>query len=413
MRAPSDIVDDNNNNAQSKPAAVQTHHHPTAGPYPEVAASNPEHTTRLWKAVMSSLDDTASERDGVESPSLTEGVLSETTAKVTDVDFAELVLQPHGITIDRTTRRDLRKHFNIMELPNDPEDRLNVYKMSFALSVWLEPDTGRIRENYIAMRKYRSNEAEYSASALRDIFLDEPLRLWLLEDQEGEKFWLPVWLPVRLLQFACKPPQDEWHTPPPIYPLRKRYEWDIRPDCAYYVSLRCFKLAFREDIQYHTSVVQQRAFGPYLTIEFKEDLNSLAVASAMALYNRYRLKHEALRMSSQGEWSEEDKNQMRHYGIKFVESYWTLWCTVPKAFPEWTGCTMSRLSSGSCCAVAGLRELVSVVNDIHYWGLQVHGKSCKADIYTRVRSHPDADLIDTSILEDDSNRSVAPLHGCD
>ncbi|KAI3322867.1 hypothetical protein HD806DRAFT_117386 [Xylariaceae sp. AK1471] len=172
------------------------------------------------------------------------------------------------------------------------------------------------------------------------------------------------------------------------------------------VSLQAFKSSFRTDIQQQVSVVQQRAFCPYLTIEFKKDEGSLAtarhqvtVASAIALYNRYRLKCAALRMSGD-EWSEEHKNQMRHYGITFAASSWNLWCTVPKTFPDWTGCNMSTIQSGNCCILTDVQKLVNAVNDIHYWGLQIHGKSCKADMYAKVCSDPHADSNDISILDE-------------
>ncbi|KAJ2975219.1 hypothetical protein NUW58_g8419 [Xylaria curta] len=328
----------------------------------------------------------------------------EIAAKVTDADFTEFVLEPYGIAIQQKgMKRDLRKFFNILDLPSESQDRLNIYKKSFALDVWLEPDAKHIIREYKAMQVYGCNEAEYSASALRDIFLDGPRHPWLPQE-DGEKCWLPV----RMLQLVRKPPQDEWHAPPLIDPLRKRYEWDIRPDCAYHVSLQAFDASFRTDVQQHVSVVQKRAFCPYLTVEFKKDEDSLAtarhqvaVASAIALYNRYRLKRIAIQMSGD-EWSEEHRNQMRHYGITFAGSSWNLWCTVPKTFPDWTGCNMFTIHSGDCCILADVQKLVSTINDIHYWGLQIHGKSCKADIYAKIRSDLDADTNDISILEDHS-----------
>jgi hypothetical protein len=72
----------------------------------------------------------------------------------------------------------------------------------------------------------------------------------------------------------------------------------------------------------HDQIRQKRAFCPYLTIEFKDEetlataRHQVAVASAMALYNRCHLK-SALQMS-RGKWSEKDMNQMRHYDITFT-----------------------------------------------------------------------------------------------
>jgi hypothetical protein len=326
----------------------------------------------------------------------------ETAAKVADADFLESVLEPYGITIqNKGVNKDLYKHFRIQELPHDPKGRLDAYKEMFTLDSWLEPDTERIQREYKAMRVYECNEAEHSAYALRDIFLDEPRHPWLPEE-DGDQCWLPT----RMLQLVRKLPQDEWLAPPLISSLRKRYEWDIRPDCAYHVSLQAFQPGFRPSVRKHVSVVQKRAFCPYLTIEFKKDEETLAtarhqvaVASAMALYNRYRLKNCALQMSG-GQWSEEHKSQMRHYGITFTGSTWDLWCTVPKTFETWTGCEMSTIYSGDCCILVGVQQLVSIVNDIHYWGLAAHGRSCKADIAAKIHSDPDADTNDITLLED-------------
>lgn len=79
---------------------------------------------------------------------------------------------------------------------------------------------------------------------------------------------------------------------------------------------------------------RRELFCPYLTIEFKDEetlatARQVVVASAMAPYNRYRLKSCALQMSGGG-WSEKDMKQMRHYGITFTRSTRDLLRTVLK-----------------------------------------------------------------------------------
>ena len=98
----------------------------------------------------------------------------------------------------------------------------------------------------------------------------------------------------------------------------------IPPSLTYdSAALQAFEASFRGDVKRHTLVAQRRAFGSYLTIEFKKDEDSLntayyqvAVASTISLYNRYLLKAAALK-ATQREWSEEHKNQMRHFSITF------------------------------------------------------------------------------------------------
>ena len=100
------------------------------------------------------------------------------------------------------------------------------------------------------------------------------------------------------------------------------------------------------------------------------------------------------------EWSEQDRVQMRHYAITFTGSTWNLWCTVPRSFDTWSGCDMSTIYSGDCCILSSVQQLVAVVNDVHYWGLAVHGRSCKADIAAKIHSDPEVDTNDVTLLDD-------------
>ncbi|KAI1123666.1 hypothetical protein F5Y10DRAFT_251358 [Nemania abortiva] len=396
----------------------------------DAANTDPEHMTQLWKAVMSHHNNI--ERSGWRRVNPSESLSEPTTpslplasrttsfdtrssrpgrgtnARVTDADFMESVLEPYGIEIRyKGANKDLRKHFGILGLHRDLKERLDIYKKAFAapLSVWLEIDQERIQriqQEYESLRVYGCNEAEYSAYALRDIFLSEP-RYPRLPAQEGEQCWLPI----RMLQLAQKPGKlqlENWDAPPELRRPSRRYEWDVHPNCAYYVSLRAFDARVRSSIGDYVSVVQRRAFCSYFTIEFKQDEEDItttryrvAVASAMALYNRYCLKISALQKSGR-DWDEKQKGQMRHYGITCTGLRWNLWCTVPKSFENWTGCSMLKLCSGDCDVYEGTQKLMGIVNDTHYWGLEVHGKSCKGDIVAIARSDPDADLNHITLL---------------
>ncbi|KAF2003780.1 hypothetical protein P154DRAFT_572960 [Amniculicola lignicola CBS 123094] len=398
-----------------------------------ITETQPAHVSWLWNEVMSYASDTRSSRGRkngktasttsrsgilVDTPSASEAgtrARKEAAAKVSDADFANTVLKPCGIEIDQQdVNKNLRIHFRREHLPTDAGGRLKDYQKEYPLeNVWLEPDMERIRTQYRSMGLYGSNEAEYSAYALRDIFVDEPLQPWLPEERGDE-----MWLPVRLLQFVQKPPDDKWLAPPLLTPSQKRYAWDIRPDCAYYVSLQAFQSGFRPNVRSHVAVRQKRAFCSYLTIEFKKAdddtiitaRHQVATASAIALYNRYLLKLNAIAAvngdknkleQEKREWHDSDKHQMRHYGITFTGSTWDLWCTVPKTLETWTGCIMSKIYSGDCSIHPGPARLVGIVNDIHYWGLHVHGRSCKNDIADKVHADADADTDDITFFEED------------
>ncbi|KAL9064198.1 MAG: hypothetical protein Q9157_007921 [Trypethelium eluteriae] len=333
-------------------------------------------------------------------------------AKITDADFAKTILKSCGIEIqNRGVNKDLCKVFRIQEqnLPMDSKDRLKSYREMHTLSIWLDPNEEQIRAEYKARQVQNSNEAEFSAYALGAFFLDEPRSPWLQEEPGSE-----CWRSMRMLQFVQKPAEDnQWYAPPFLQPSEKRYLWDIRPDCVYYVSLQAYRSGFRPSVRNHVAVVQGRAFSPYLTIEFKKDEETLTAAqhqvtafSAMTLYNRYLLKKCALEMSRKT-WSGEDKDQMRHYGISFTGSTWKLWITMPKNFETWDGCVASTIYSGDCCTVAGVRQLINIINDIHYWGLEIHGKSCKKDIAIKIASEPDADKNDITLVEDVLHNTTA------
>jgi len=61
---------------------------------------------------------------------------------------------------------------------------------------------------------------------------------------------------------------------------------------------------------------------------------------------------------------------------------------------------MSTTHSSDCCILAGVQQLVNIVNGVHYWGLAVHGRSCKADIAAKFHSDSEADANDITLLED-------------
>lgn len=183
---------------------------------------------------------------------------------------------------------------------------VHAYKQTLTLDIWLESGIERVQLEYKAMRVYMRLNIRYMPC---ETFLNEARHLWFPEEDDDQRR-----LPIRMLQLVRKLPQDEWLAPPLTISLRKRYEWDIRPGCAYLGSLQAFQPGFRPSVRKHVSDVQKQAFCPYLTIDFKQDEETLAtarhqvaVASAMALYNRYRLKSSALQMSGR-EWSEEDIN---------------------------------------------------------------------------------------------------------
>ncbi|KAF2647440.1 hypothetical protein K491DRAFT_699635 [Lophiostoma macrostomum CBS 122681] len=350
---------------------------------PAIAATDPNHTARLWRSVMSY-----------------SGTAPWTSSSASV--FTTSVLEPHGITIEEFgANQNLGSHFNIEHLPVDPSARLDHYKSQFPSRVWVQPDMECVRTEYDAMYRYRMNEAEHRAYALYALFLDEPRYPGLLEGAGDLK-----WLPSRMIKLEKKPDKRHWQSPPPVTPPSKSFDWDVCPDCAYHVSLQAFSPAFRRTIKHHVASAQERAVCPYFTIEFKKDgegeqtaMHHLAVASSIALYNRFCLKAVTRQLGGK-KWSADDREQMRHYALTFCGSLWDLYCMVPKTFGFWTGCTMQFISVGDCYFHQDVEKQVGVINDVHYWGLAVHGQSCEQDIVDKICSFSGADMSGIMLMKE-------------
>lgn len=120
------------------------------------------------------------------------------------------------------------------------------------------------------------------------------------------------------------------------------------------------------------------------------------MASCIALYNRWKLRRTQV-----SEWTAEHRRPLRHYGLTFAGSQWEVWCTTPAAFDEWTGCCMRAVCRGDATVPADVVQLLQWINEIHFWGLTVHGKACKDDIYALAIRDDELDQADISLLHVD------------
>ncbi|KAI0548082.1 hypothetical protein F4679DRAFT_596981 [Xylaria curta] len=291
-----------------------------------------------------------------------------TLAKVSDPDFEQTILKPHGIEIIREMHPSKR---HLLARVTNESDK--IWESLSKLSMWQRRQSSKlIADEYKFMSVHQCNRSLYRLYALSSIFIAEPQNLSPPDE--------PRWVPALLLEFDSQPPNRTWKIPLLIHEANKRCD--------------------RDNVCLDVFTAEQRAICPYLTIEFKKNSqpkkvaeNRIAIASALALYNRYLLKCEALAKTSRsGEisWSKEDEDALRHYSISFSGSEWELWCTVPNSFSTWTGCNIYQLKAGRCVSKAGVEGLFDVLNGIHYWGIETHGQSCKADILgiQRVEDEP-------------------------
>ena len=246
------------------------------------------------------------------------------------------------------------------------------------------------------MRSYKLCEAEFAAYATETLLKREVRNPSLPESR--------TWWAERLVQLTARP-DKAWAAPPFLddgsAPVpRKAYAFVMRPDCAYWISLQAFNPDYRKRVKEYVSVRLDRILCPYLSIEFKKDdtsvghaRNQVAAAASIALYNRWRVRAAKVAAARQ-RWSERYTTALRHYGLTFTGDQFEVWCvsaTVDAASGEWKGCMMRRLWQDAFDTAGGVRMFVSWSNEIHRWGLAVHGPACERDIKVCMRSTPGAD----------------------
>jgi hypothetical protein len=254
------------------------------------------------------------------------------------------------------------------------------------LHIWLETDPDflqELSEEYHCMVQNNLCEAEFATLTKEKLLKAEPRRLKIPEDRK--------WRTERMIELVAKPSEPKrWEAPPILHSskIAAAYNFDIRPDCAYWLSLRAFNKEWRRRVREYILVMYKRVTCPYFTIEFKRDEsedtvaeNQVATAGALALYNRYLLRAKCLRHAKSA-WQEQDKTDVRHYGATFGGSEFALWCFEPVLSDngDWRGCTMSRIFGDSCDEEEGVRSFVQWVNEIHAWGLQMYGPACQRDL---------------------------------
>ena len=125
-----------------------------------------------------------------------------------------------------------------------------------------------------------------------------------------------------------------------------------------------------------------------MTIEFKKDdfddvvaENQVAAASSVSLYNRFRLKEKALRVSGM-QWTSQKLNFIQHYCITMKGSTYAVWLETPIVTEKfkWNGCKLNRIFKGDLTIAEGVRDLVDWVNEIHCCALTVYGPRAEHDI---------------------------------
>jgi len=367
--------------------------------------TDPKRTKNLWAQVMGPKQQKYKSQIpapvGSESGSQTLRSRSQTaTSVITNCppgspDFDACVLAPRGIILHRSVQF-VTPHFHFETEPLQTTDELRTpYKILPELqntTIWIErrmPFLERVKKEYFCMTYNSEPEAEFQDFALGNLLRRECREIELPETRT----FLPERLLQTILKCALSDPNEFWVMPPVTQPAtpQRPYNFDIRPDCTYWISLQPFSSKYRFTVQ---SVValhsQDRLLCPYLTIEFKRDTTAdtkaeqqVAVAGSLALYNRWSLRKRRLSKCDASYSAEESWRHIRHYGVTFGGPKYKVWCLEPTHSSDetWQGCRMKLLSAGSCANhTSDVLNLVDWLNEIHRWGISVHGPECEKDV---------------------------------
>ncbi|KAI9842739.1 MAG: hypothetical protein M1837_006921 [Sclerophora amabilis] len=306
-----------------------------------------------------------------------------------DPGFRELVLEPRGIIIDEVPRWETPfGHFGTEEIKRP---HLSYYQQleqneTADTSVWLEPTDEFVNEvanEFRWMAQTKLGDSEYYVYAM-EMLLKKDMRSSPAHD-------LRRWLVARMVDLEIETADGElWETPPVIKSTvpAKEYSFSLRSDCVYWLSLEAFEPETRHCVENKTLVMKSSVSCPYFSIEIprkdsKKDVATsyLAAASAVALYNRYKLKQNRVQFSRR-DWTAGDTSLLKHYGLILRGNEYSFWCSVPVLSQDgkWEGCRMQRLSPVAGFHREGVRSFVDWVNEIHRWGLTVHGRACMEDV---------------------------------
>lgn len=276
--------------------------------------------------------------------------------------------------------------------------------------IFLDPSPARLNQicnEYKAMHDRSMNEAEHAQTAREYLLKSTVKAAGFPSDRELSA--------ERLIEFVCKPNKTKsiFLVPPAFEPEAPgvKFDWNVRPDCSYWISLQGFNTNYREKVAEVTQVVYEWLLCPYLSVEFKKDgdqeiaaTRQVAVAAALALYNRWRLKNEGIHQANR-RWDERARSITRHYCMIFTKGVCRLDCMWARLdeLGQWQGCYMKPLAKFNCRAEASVRELMKWINAIHHWGIYEHGKDCQEDIKRIIHSYTG----DTSFVESQSDGDEA------
>ncbi|KAI0401630.1 hypothetical protein F4802DRAFT_417388 [Xylaria palmicola] len=330
-----------------------------------------------------------------------------TNTKLTNItphhpSFYDIVLKNYGIYIqtDGPIVPSAFAHFKTKKPANGYSSEAGLT----SANAWVEKserDLKRIAAEYVAMHGLDLSKEEYAMRA-KEIFLLGP---WRSDEVDLDRQWRAD----RMIQLFCPRNQKHW-LPPPLLDGDEadhvKWTWDVRPDCAYWLSLKGFNLSYKFKVRKCTLVLAHKYITcPYFTIEFKKENtigqvaeSQVAAGGSLALFNRWRLYSEAREANPA---LGEDISNIKHYTLTFIGAVATIWILRPIIDDgQWKGCVMANLAMADCVDKYEVMELIDWINEIHRWGLSEHAPRCQRD----VKAILDDAGVEVSILEPDEEQ---------
>ncbi|KFG84084.1 hypothetical protein MANI_024871 [Metarhizium anisopliae] len=311
-------------------------------------------------------------------------------AKLRDTDFRKRVLLTRRISFPSATESsDAFAHFET-ELPSEGYAALEQMQHT---NVWI-PTDDQLIDNVIREFTYMQNEqlceAEFASYTAENLLRRDSLYPSYEETRE--------WRVERMIELLVKPStsaNSRLRPPPAIVSADSlEYDFNFKPDIQYWLSVRSFNPDYVRLFSRYIYIHNDRITAPYFTTEYKKDDKSMerakdqiATAAAMALYNRCLLKIERLK-ETRKRWTAKHTSSLRHYGLTLQGASYTFWCVRLKSIPEpvsphewsWPGCDVVEATTGNMLSKANVQHFIHWVNEIHRWGLSVHGPSCEKDV---------------------------------
>lgn len=337
----------------------------------DIPDSDPVNTDLLWSTVRMATSNTSSDSSTTQTTTDPEPApkrqkrSSDTEASIDDADFETTVLIPRGVKILKgTDAYDFpHTHFKTKKAPESGK-KAYYHRLLGGQPMEIFIDGGpdfvqRVAKQYRTFHSWRLNERGWSNLALK-YFLEQEImdmnpketHQFRAERRDEESIQLDDY-------------NSSWKAPPLLAEdeSTKRYSFQISPAAMYWLSSEALRRNWKFVADRYTHH-RHRVLCPYLSVYFKEDphdadamrksVNQMTFAAVLGLYNRWRLRCDAVKLREDSSWTAADHEAVRHYGVIMAGVDFQVWIADAKVDKsgQWLGSRVRRLNEGGL-TVAG------------------------------------------------------------